>query len=145
MRSSPRPRTSLFIAILALALPACAPPPQRAASAPASAPRDTSRVDYGALACTRAPKPADVSAAKGAHKAATRFYERGNWDDAIRCWTDAYGFDCTAHDLLVNIANALEKKGDRAGALATLEAYLKHKPSAEVVERVRKLRESMAR
>lgn len=140
MRSSPRPWINLFITLLAVTLPACAPPEQGAVSAPAAS---TKAVDYGALACTRAPKPADVSAAKGAHKAAARFYERGDWDNAVRCWADAYGFDCTAHDLLVNIANALEKKGDRAGALATLEAYLKHKPSAEVAERARKLREAM--
>ena len=119
-----------------LAVTACTPstsPPASptAASAPAAA--------HGAGGCTQAPKQADVIAAKGAHKAAARFFERGDWDDAIRCWADAYGFDCTAHDLLVNIANAQEKKGDRAGALGTLRAYLRHKPSAEVAERVRKL------
>lgn len=124
-----------------LAVAACTPstsPPARptAASARAAAP---AAVAYGAGACTQAPKQADVIAAKGAHKAATRFFERGDWDDAIRCWADAYSFDCTAHDLLVNIANAQEKKGDRAGALGTLRAYLEHKPSAEVAERVRKL------
>ncbi|MFT3775842.1 MAG: hypothetical protein QM820_61645 [Minicystis sp.] len=132
MLSFPSLRFGLSIACLTLALSACT------ASEPAAP-----SVAYGTAACTRTPKPADVTAAKGAHKAAARFYERGAWDDAIRCWADAYNFDCTAHDLLVNIANALEKKGDRAAALATLEAYLEHKPNAEVAERVRKLREAL--
>ncbi|HVY45832.1 MAG TPA: hypothetical protein VHB21_08135, partial [Minicystis sp.] len=62
------------------------------------------------------PKPsqADLDAAKGAHKAATEFNERGEYDKAIQYWRDAYNFDCTAHALLINIANAYEKKGDKA-------------------------------
>jgi tetratricopeptide (TPR) repeat protein len=136
MLSSPSLRIGLVSSCLALA--SCAAPEPTPASAPAAA-----VAAYGTTACTRTPKPADVTAAKGAHKAAARFYERGAWDDAIRCWADAYSFDCTAHDLLVNIANALEKKGDRRGALATLEAYLEHKPNPEIAERVRKLREAL--
>jgi tetratricopeptide (TPR) repeat protein len=135
MLSSPNLRIGLTITSLALS--ACAV--LDSAAAEPAAPHAV----YGAAPCTRTPKPEDVAAAKGAHKAATRFYERGAWDDAIRCWADAYNFDCTAHDLLVNIANALEKKGDRAGALATLEAYLKLKPNPEIAERVRKLRETL--
>jgi tetratricopeptide (TPR) repeat protein len=135
MLSSPSLRISLTIATLAFSACTLFEPAAPSAGAP--------RAGYGTTPCTRTPKPADVTAAKGAHKAAARFYERGAWDDAIRCWADAYNFDCTAHDILVNIANAQEKKGDRAGALATLEAYLQHKPNPEIAERVRKLREAL--
>ena len=53
----------------------------------------------------------------GAHKAAIQFYERADYDRAIRYWNDAYEFDCTAHGVLINIASAYERKGDRAAAV----------------------------
>lgn len=71
------------------------------------------------------PTPQDLEGAKGAHKAATQFYERGDYDKAVRYWNDALGFDCTASDLLLNIANAYEKEGDLRAAVATLYAYQK--------------------
>ena len=67
--------------------------------------------------CTRKPTSADLDGAKGAHKAASQFYDRGDYEKAIRYWTDAYSFDCTAHGVLINIANAYEKMGDNQRAL----------------------------
>ena len=78
--------------------------------------------------CTKKPTPADVEGAKGAHKAASQFYERGEYEKAIRYWNDAYAFDCTANDLLVNIANAYERLGDRVATVTTLEIYLSRTP-----------------
>src|SRR4029078_504190 len=75
---------------------------------------------------------ADVEGAKGAHKAATQFYDRGDYDRAIQYWRAAYSFDCTAHALLINTANAYEKKGNKPAAIATLEPFLARDPrSAE--------------
>ncbi len=48
------------------------------------------------------------------YKQATEANDRGDYDKAIQYWRAAYGFDCTAHRLLINIANAYEKKGDKA-------------------------------
>jgi hypothetical protein len=74
--------------------------------------------------CDRQPTPDDIEGAKGAHKAAQRFYDKGQYEDAIRGWLDAYKFDCTAHPLLINIGNAYEKLGDRQKAIGAFETYL---------------------
>lgn len=94
--------------------------------------------------CTRKPTAADLDGAKGAHKAASQFYERGDYEKAIRYWTDAYGFDCNAHGVLINIANSFEKKGDKAAAVVALETYLKragNDPNME--EKLKNLKASM--
>jgi hypothetical protein len=94
--------------------------------------------------CAKKPTAADIQGAKGAHGAATRFYERGDYDRAIQYWRDAYSFDCTAHGVLINIANAYVKKGDKQAAIATLETYLArggHDPTIE--EKVANLRKSL--
>ena len=84
--------------------------------------------------CVKKPTPADTEGAKGAHKAASQFYDRAEYDKAIRYWNDAYSFDCTANDLLVNIANAYEKLGDVPATVATLEAYLKRTGPNQTLE-----------
>src|SRR5262249_38074107 len=88
--------------------------------------------------------PSDLDGAKGAHKAAAQFYDRGDYDKAIRYWLDAYTFDCTAHSVLQNISNAYEKKGDKQAAIAAAETYLKPAgpgPSSEA--KIRKLKQSL--
>jgi hypothetical protein len=95
--------------------------------------------------CTKKPLPQDNEAAKNAHKVATEFYDRGDYDKAIRSWNDAFGFDCSVSALLINIANAYEKKGDRASAVATLEAYLKRTgPNPTIEQKVQNLKASLA-
>jgi hypothetical protein len=95
--------------------------------------------------CTHKPTPADQDGAKGAHKAASQFYDRGDYEKAIRYWSDAYGFDCTAHGVLINIANAHEKQGNKAAAVVALETFLKRAGSEPTIEeKVRKLKQSMA-
>jgi tetratricopeptide (TPR) repeat protein len=95
--------------------------------------------------CTKKPTPADIEGAKGAHKAASQFYDRGDYDKAVRYWTDAYGFDCTAHGVLINIANAYEKKGDKQAAVTALEVYLKRAGNdGTIEEKVKNLKASLA-
>ena len=74
--------------------------------------------------CSRQPTEADVDGAKGAHKAATQFFERGDYERAIQYWRDAYGFDCSRPPLLLNIASAYEKKNDKSAAVGILELFL---------------------
>lgn len=97
--------------------------------------------------CTRTPTDADVDGAKGAHKAATQFFERGDYDRALQYWQDAYGFDCSRPPLLLNIASAYEKKGDKAAAVSVLELFLtraKDSPDAPVVrEKIANLRAAL--
>ena len=95
--------------------------------------------------CTKKPTQQDIDGARGAHKAASQFYERGDYEKALRYWKDAFVFDCTANDLMLNIANAQEKMGDRAAAVVTLETYLQRtgaNPTLE--ERVGNLKKSLA-
>ncbi|XXX80549.1 tetratricopeptide repeat protein [Sorangium sp. So ce134] len=97
--------------------------------------------------CNRTATPADLEGAKGAHKAATQFYERADYDRAIQYWKDAYQLDCTAHGVLINIANAYEKKGDRAEAITALETYLARTPDASeaptIQDKIQNLRNSI--
>jgi tetratricopeptide (TPR) repeat protein len=91
------------------------------------------------------PTAQDLEGAKGAHKAATQFYDRGEYDKAARYWQDALGFDCTANDLLLNIANAYEKGGNLPAAVATLYAYQKRTgPNPVLQERIHNLEARMA-
>jgi hypothetical protein len=78
--------------------------------------------------CTREPSAADIEGAAGSHRAAKAFYERADYDRAIQLWRDAYGFDCTKPAVFLNVANAYEKKGDKAAAVAILELYLTRAP-----------------
>jgi hypothetical protein len=95
--------------------------------------------------CTRKPTAADQEGAKGAHKAASQFYDRGDYEKAIRYWTDAYSFDCTAHGVLINIANAYEKQGDKAAAVTALETFLKRTGNDPTIEeKIKNLKQSMA-
>ena len=95
--------------------------------------------------CTHKASPADTEGAKGAHKAASQFYDRGDYEKAIRYWTDAYSFDCTAHGVLINISNAYEKQGDKASAVVALETYLRRAGNDPTIEeKVRNLKQSLA-
>jgi hypothetical protein len=99
--------------------------------------------------CTKKPTPPEVELAKGAHKEATDYNARGDYDKAIQYWHAAYGFDCTAHKILLNIALAYEKKGDKAAAVATYQVYLeranqKDPEYANIPEKVANLKAAIA-
>jgi tetratricopeptide (TPR) repeat protein len=74
--------------------------------------------------CDQAPSESDVDAAKGMHKAAEQYYAKARYDRAIQSWMEAYGFDCRAHGLLINIGNAYEKLGETKKAIEAFETYL---------------------
>lgn len=97
--------------------------------------------------CTKAPSPDDVESAKQSHIIATGRFNLQDWDKAIEFWRQAYSFDCTAHALLVNIANAYEKKGDKKGAVMALETYMKRAKDApdllKISERVMDLKKGI--
>lgn len=96
--------------------------------------------------CTKKPTPQETEGAKGAHKAASQYYERAEYEKAIQYWKGAYEFDCTANDLLLNIANAYEKLGDRAATVVTLETYLQRHPNPNptIATKVKNLKIAMA-
>ncbi len=88
------------------------------------------------------PPQADVTAAKGAHEAATRLFERGEHAHAIRIWIAAYRLDCSAHGLLVNIGLAYEKLAQPSNALDAYTTYVERTGSdadPEIVAKVQAL------
>jgi len=95
--------------------------------------------------CNRTATEEDVEGAKGAHKAARQFYERGEYARAIQYWRDVFNLDCNAVGTLLNIANAYEKLGDRQNAIFALEAYLERSPdapdAAKIQTRVKNLKD----
>jgi hypothetical protein len=75
-------------------------------------------------ACKGPPTEQDIEAARGAHAAATRLYEKGSHERAIDTWLAAYELDCSAHGLLINIARGYEQLGDDDEKLRALETYI---------------------
>ena len=75
-------------------------------------------------ACTKTPTKGDQEAAEGAFKAGFGSYQEGDYSKAIMYWTDAYQRDCTAHALLLNLANAHERMGNKKEAVRALKTYL---------------------
>jgi len=74
--------------------------------------------------CTRPPTDEDTEAAQGAHKAATRLYDKESYERAIEAWLAAYELDCSAHGLLINIGRAHGKLGNDDEKLRALETYV---------------------
>src|SRR6516164_3007783 len=77
-----------------------------------------------------------------------QYLEEANYDKAISYFKDAYSIDCSVHGILPIIATAYERKGDRAGAIAALEEYVKRAPTAsdrEIIERrIKNLKDQLA-
>jgi hypothetical protein len=81
--------------------------------------------------CNRTATPEEIEGARGAHQAAKQFYDRAEYDRAIQYWRDVFKFDCNAIPVLINLANAYEKLGDRQNAIFALEAYIKRAKLAD--------------
>ncbi len=99
-------------------------------------------------ACTKKATDDDVTAAAGAHRAAMEAFDRFQYAQAVRLWTDAYTFDCTRPKVFINIGQAYERDGDKAGALAVYELLLERAPAdapADLTQKVEALREAVKR
>jgi hypothetical protein len=98
--------------------------------------------------CSTVPTEADKKGAKGAFEAGNASYEEADYATAVTFWRDAYRRDCTAHAMLINLANAYERKGDRAETVNALETYLQRKPDepkADMIQRrIQNLKAQMA-
>jgi hypothetical protein len=79
--------------------------------------------------CNRTATEDDIEAAKAAHQAGDKFYNRGDYVRAIQYWRDVLNLDCNAVGELQNIASAYERLGDRQNAIFALEAYLARNPT----------------
>jgi hypothetical protein len=86
--------------------------------------------------CGGAVKREHVEAAKGLHIAAAYLFAEGRHDLALARWEEAYGFDCTAHRLLLNIAVAHERRGDERRAWEARALYVERTGDADLAKRV---------
>jgi hypothetical protein len=117
---------------IAIAVPALAQQPSEY-----PAPCEPSKVSRG-----------DVDRAHTVFLSGKGFLDEANYDKAISYFKDAYSIDCSVHGILPIIATAYERKGDRAGAIAALEEYVKRAPTAsdrEIIERrIKNLKDQLA-
>jgi hypothetical protein len=92
--------------------------------------------------------PQDQEAARAAFTLAQTSYNESDYAKAIEYLRDAYRRDCTAHELLRNLARTYETKGDKAEAVKALETYLERVPKAADAEsiqrRIGNLKQQMA-
>jgi tetratricopeptide (TPR) repeat protein len=94
---------------------------------------------------TEAPAPApaagseDLETAKKLYANGQRLYEEALYDEAIEAFQESYKLS-GIHDLLFNIANAQERKGDLEGAVASLNKYRIYAPPEEQSKLDRRLR-----
>jgi tetratricopeptide (TPR) repeat protein len=78
--------------------------------------------------CVSEPSDEEVEAAKGAFMAGKAAFDEADYERAITYWSDAYRRDCTAHDLLRNLARAYELSGQKQAAIDALQTYLERVP-----------------
>jgi tetratricopeptide (TPR) repeat protein len=98
--------------------------------------------------CTKTPTEADQKQAKAVHEAAKQYFAVGKYEQAIRSWIEAYGNDCTKHQVFINIGNAYEKMpGQTAKAIEAFETYLQRAGTdaePEIAEKVKSLKALLA-
>jgi hypothetical protein len=78
--------------------------------------------------CTAEPTESDIAGAKGAFQAGQASFNEGDYKRAITYWEDSYRRDCTAHDMLLNLARAYELDRDNQQAVEALRTFLARKP-----------------
>jgi len=97
--------------------------------------------------CVSEPSDEEVEAAKGAFMAGRAAFDEADYERAITYWSDAYRRDCTAHDLLRNLARAYELSGQKLAAIEALRTYLERVPDTPKREqfdrRIEKLEEQL--
>jgi hypothetical protein len=98
--------------------------------------------------CSHQPTEGDVNGAKGAFQAGQASFNEADYKRAIDYWEDAYRRDCTAHDLLQNLARAYELDNQKRHAVHALETYLARNPSSpsrdQIAKRIEVLNEKIA-
>lgn len=99
--------------------------------------------------CSHQPTEGDVAGAKGAFQAGQASFNEADYNRAISYWEDAYRRDCTAHDLLQNLARAYELDNQKRHAVSALETYLSRNPSSpmrdQIAKRIEVLNEKIAK
>jgi tetratricopeptide (TPR) repeat protein len=84
--------------------------------------------------CTESSTARDPEAARVAFRAGQTAFSEGGYARAVELWKQAYGDDCTAHALLLNLAMAEELLGRPDDAIHTLTLFNKRSPSSPYVD-----------
>jgi hypothetical protein len=84
------------------------------------------------------PKTADTQRAIQIFKLGQQFLSEANFDKAIGLFKDAYDTDCTAIELLRWLADAFDRKGDRAEEVRALKEYLRRNPNPADVDTLKR-------
>jgi tetratricopeptide (TPR) repeat protein len=91
----------------------------------------------------------DVDRAHTVYLSGKQYLDEANYDKAVSYFKDAYSIDCSVHGILLAIASAYERKGDKAEAVHALEEYQRRAPNASDHDsnerRIHNLKDQMAR
>lgn len=127
MRVGPRSVPAFLLFALALGVPALC---SLAEAQPATSTYNTT--------CDKKPSESDENAARAYFTIGKKAYDEADYTKAIDNLKDAYKLDCTKPILLNYVASAYIAKGDKAEAVAALEAFMKRDPKAAESEGVPK-------
>jgi tetratricopeptide (TPR) repeat protein len=92
------------------------------------------RTATSAHGCTASSAPRDPEAARVAFRAGQTAFSEGGYARAVELWDQAYGDDCTAHALLLNLAMAQELLGRPDEAIQTLTLFNERAPRSPYVD-----------
>lgn len=84
--------------------------------------------------CPDGQVPKDPEAARVAFRAGQTAFSEGAYARSVELWEQAYGDDCTAHALLLNLAMAQELLGRPQHAIRTLRLFDSRSPGSPYVE-----------
>jgi hypothetical protein len=84
--------------------------------------------------CAGSSTAKDPEAARVAFRAGQTAFSEGGYARAVELWKQAYGDDCSAHALLLNLAMAEELLGRPDDAIHTLTLFNKRSPSSPYVD-----------
>jgi tetratricopeptide (TPR) repeat protein len=84
--------------------------------------------------CTESNSAKDPEAARVAFRAGQTAFSEGGYERAFELWNQAYGDDCTAHALLLNLAMAQELLGRPEDAIQTLTLFNRRSPGSPYVD-----------
>jgi tetratricopeptide (TPR) repeat protein len=107
-----------------------------AAAVPAISSKAVAQTSTYNTTCDKKPSDSDENAAHAYFTIGKKAYDEADYTKAIDNLKEAYRLDCTKPILLNYIASAYIAKGDKAEAIAALEAFTKRDPKAADAEGV---------
>lgn len=95
-------------------------------------------------ACKTDAAPEDRAAARQLFQDGVKAYEEGDYGKVAELFAKAYERSC-ASPVLFNLGTALERAGDRSGAVEVFELFLEKSPTSPQADEVRRRIETLRR